>query len=84
MFCTCGKYRYFGTSQLLRVLKLVVLHLVGTGIGDESAMTCFEIECSVPGRCRYFGTSQLCRVLKLSVLYLVGTGILGRVSHIMF
>ena len=55
MFCTCGKYRYFGKSQLLRVLKLSVLHLVGTGIGDESAMTCFEIECSVPGRYGYWG-----------------------------
>ena len=47
-------------------------------------MTCFEIECSVPGRCGYFGTSQSYHVLKLGVLYLVGTGILGRVSHIMF
>ena len=26
---------------------------------DESAMKCFEIGCSVPGRYRYFGTSQL-------------------------
>ena len=55
MFCTCGKYRYFGTSQLLRVLKLSVLHLLGTGVGDESAMTCFEIERSVPGRYGYWG-----------------------------
>ena len=77
MFCTCSKYGYFGTSQLLRVLKLGVLHLVGTSIGDESVMTCFEIECSVPGRYGYFGTSQSDHVLKLGVLYLVGTGILG-------
>ena len=77
MFCTCGKYRYFGTSQLLCVLKLSVLHLVGTGIGDESAMTCFGIGCSVPGRYGYFGTSQSYHILKLGVLYLVDTGVLG-------
>ena len=37
-------------------------------------MTCFAIECSVPGRYGYFGTSQSYHILKVGVLYLVGTG----------